>query len=66
MDNLTFRYSVLLMDGLHVSHLSSHFVFILFLLAFIFIIVSNIGILIQISLEKSYISLCTCFSATCQ
>jgi len=52
MDNLTFRYSVLLMDGLHVSHLSSHFVFILFLLAFIFIIVSNIGILIQISLEK--------------
>ncbi|XP_048022370.1 olfactory receptor 146-like [Megalobrama amblycephala] len=52
MDNLTFRYSILLMEGLQVKHLSNHLAFIIFLLAYIFIIVFNIGILIQISVEK--------------
>ncbi|XP_048022360.1 olfactory receptor 52D1-like [Megalobrama amblycephala] len=52
MDNLTFGYSILLMEGLQVTHLSTHIAFMLFLLAYIFIIVSNIGILIQISVEK--------------
>uniref|UniRef100_A0A8C1UZ73 G-protein coupled receptors family 1 profile domain-containing protein n=1 Tax=Cyprinus carpio TaxID=7962 RepID=A0A8C1UZ73_CYPCA len=53
MDNLTFRYSILLMEGLQVTNQSKHLAFSLFLIAYMFIMVSNIGILIQISLEKS-------------
>ncbi|XP_050956483.1 olfactory receptor 146-like [Labeo rohita] len=52
MDNLTFRYNKLLMEGLQVTQQSKHLAFILFLIAYIFIMVSNIGILIQISVEK--------------
>ncbi|XP_067279504.1 olfactory receptor 8G17-like [Pseudorasbora parva] len=52
MDNLTFRYHILLVEGLHVTDLSNHLVFFLFLLPYIFITVSNIGILILISVEK--------------
>ncbi len=53
MDNLTFRYSVLLVEGLNVTSQSSLPAFILLLLAYIFIMISNIGLMIQISLEKS-------------
>ncbi|XP_058614414.1 olfactory receptor 13H1-like [Onychostoma macrolepis] len=53
MDNLTFRYSILLMEGLQATNQSKSLAFSLLLIAYIFIMVSNIGILIQISLEKS-------------
>ncbi|XP_050949474.1 olfactory receptor-like protein COR2 [Labeo rohita] len=53
MDNLTFRYSVLLVEGLNVTSQSSLPAFILLLLAYIFMMISNIGMMIQISLEKS-------------
>ncbi|XP_051537018.1 olfactory receptor 1L3-like [Myxocyprinus asiaticus] len=53
MDNLTFRYNILLVEGLKVTPQSSHLAFILLLIAYIFIMVANIGILIQISAEKS-------------
>ncbi|XP_067232145.1 olfactory receptor 52N2-like [Chanodichthys erythropterus] len=63
MDNLTFRYSVLLMEELQVTPQSSFAAFILLLMVYIFIIISNIGIMIQISAEKSlhqpmYVLLC--------
>uniref|UniRef100_A0A8C1H4I9 G-protein coupled receptors family 1 profile domain-containing protein n=1 Tax=Cyprinus carpio carpio TaxID=630221 RepID=A0A8C1H4I9_CYPCA len=53
MDNLTFRYSVLLVEGLQITHQSSQLTFIFLLIAYVFTMVSNIGILIQISAEKS-------------
>ncbi|XP_073680811.1 olfactory receptor 52N2-like [Garra rufa] len=53
MDNLTFRYSVLLVEGLQITHQSSQLTFIFLLIAYVFAILSNIGILIQISAEKS-------------
>ncbi|XDV39054.1 hypothetical protein PO909_008349 [Leuciscus waleckii] len=53
MDNLTFRYSVLLLDGLQVTPQSSKLTFIFLLIAYVFVMVSNIWILIQISIEKS-------------
>ncbi|XP_051956494.1 olfactory receptor 146-like [Xyrauchen texanus] len=53
MDNLTFRYSILLVEGLNVTPQSSHPVFILLLLVYVFIMISNIGLLILISTEKN-------------
>ncbi|XP_056118330.1 olfactory receptor 13H1-like [Rhinichthys klamathensis goyatoka] len=53
MDNLTFRYSVLLLEGLQVTPQSSKLMFIILLIAYVFVMVSNIWILIQISAEKS-------------
>ncbi|XP_052443571.1 olfactory receptor 1L3-like [Carassius gibelio] len=52
MDNLTFRYRVILVEGLQITHQTSQLTFIFLLIAYVFIIVSNIGILIQISAEK--------------
>ncbi|XP_077104520.1 olfactory receptor 13H1-like [Siphateles boraxobius] len=52
MDNLTFRYSVLLVEGLQVTPQSSKLTFIFLLIAYVFVMVSNIWILIQISAEK--------------
>ncbi|XP_067232287.1 olfactory receptor 8G17-like [Chanodichthys erythropterus] len=52
MDNLTFRYSVLLVEGLNVTHQYSYLAFFIILMAYIFIIISNLWILIQISAEK--------------
>ncbi|XP_039549537.1 olfactory receptor 4C11-like [Pimephales promelas] len=51
MDNLTFRYSVLLLEGLQPQ--SNKLMFIFLLIAYVFVMVSNIWILIQISAEKS-------------
>ncbi|XP_016369833.1 olfactory receptor 146-like [Sinocyclocheilus rhinocerous] len=53
MDNLTFRYSVLLVEGLNVTPQSSFPAFILILILYIFIMLSNIGMMIQILVEKS-------------
>ncbi|XP_058614428.1 olfactory receptor 5F1-like [Onychostoma macrolepis] len=53
MDNLTFRYSVLLVEGLNVTSQSSLSAFMLILILYIFIMLSNIGMMIQISVEKS-------------
>ncbi|XP_067279511.1 olfactory receptor 52D1-like [Pseudorasbora parva] len=52
MDNLTVRYNILLVEGLQETKLSNYLVFILFLLPYIFITVSNVGILILIAVEK--------------
>ncbi|XP_055036765.1 olfactory receptor 52N2-like [Misgurnus anguillicaudatus] len=53
MDNLTFRHSVLLLEGLKVPRQSSYAVFIVILVAYVFAMVSNIGLLILISTEKN-------------
>ncbi|XP_056587441.1 olfactory receptor 146-like [Triplophysa dalaica] len=53
MDNLTFRNSILLVEGLKVTPQSSYPVFIVLLLVYIFIMVSNIGLIIMISTEKN-------------
>ncbi|XP_056302510.1 odorant receptor 115-10 [Danio aesculapii] len=53
MDNQTFRYSTLLMEGLQVANQYRQLAFIFILIAYIFIMVFNIGLLIQISSEKS-------------
>ncbi|XDV39053.1 hypothetical protein PO909_008348 [Leuciscus waleckii] len=53
MDNLTFRYSVLLVEGLQVTTESIFPSFILLLMVYIFIMVSNIGMMIQITADKN-------------
>ncbi|XP_073680844.1 olfactory receptor 8G17-like [Garra rufa] len=53
MDNLTFRHSILLVEGLKVTSQSSQPVFIVLLLAYVFAMVSNIGLLVLISTEKN-------------
>ncbi|XP_016132506.1 olfactory receptor 8G1-like [Sinocyclocheilus grahami] len=53
MDNLTFRHSILLLEGLKVSPQSSDPVFILLLLAYVFTMISNIGLIVLISTEKN-------------
>ncbi|NP_571818.1 odorant receptor 115-10 [Danio rerio] len=63
MDNQTFRSSTLLMEGLQVANQYRQLAFIFVLIAYIFIMIFNIGLLIQISSEKSlhqpmYILLC--------
>ncbi|XP_065143818.1 olfactory receptor 1L3-like [Paramisgurnus dabryanus] len=53
MDNLTFKYSILLVEGLKIAPQSSQPTFILLLIAYVVILIFNIGIVIQISAEKS-------------
>jgi len=53
MDNLTFRHSVLLIEGLKVTPQSSYPVFILLFLAYVFTMVSNFGLIVLISTEKN-------------
>ncbi|XP_016394768.1 olfactory receptor 146-like [Sinocyclocheilus rhinocerous] len=53
MDNLTFRHSILLVEGLKVTPQSSQPVFIVLLLAYVFAVVSNIGLIVLISTEKN-------------
>ncbi|XP_065143915.1 olfactory receptor 8G17-like [Paramisgurnus dabryanus] len=53
MDNQTFKYTVLLMEGLKIAPQSNHLAFIFLLIAYIFITVFNIGILVQILVDKS-------------
>ncbi|XP_067279191.1 olfactory receptor 1L4-like [Pseudorasbora parva] len=53
MDNLTFRNSILLVEGLKVTPESSYPVFIVLLLAYIFAMVSNITLIFLISTEKN-------------
>ncbi|XP_051955789.1 olfactory receptor 1L4-like [Xyrauchen texanus] len=53
MDNLTFRYSILQVEGLNVTPQSTYPVFILLLLVYVFIMVSNTALIILISTEKN-------------
>ncbi|XP_055036719.2 olfactory receptor 13H1-like [Misgurnus anguillicaudatus] len=53
MDNLTFRYSILLLEGMKVTPQSGYIAFIFLLIAYIYIMLCNILILIQILTEKS-------------
>ncbi|XP_072517836.1 olfactory receptor 52N5-like [Salminus brasiliensis] len=53
MENLTFRYSTLSIEGLKVSPQSSYPAFILLLVMYVFIMVSNLGLLILIFFEKN-------------
>ncbi|XP_039549930.1 olfactory receptor 146-like [Pimephales promelas] len=53
MDNLTFTNSLLLVEGLKVTPQSSQPVFIILLLVYVFIMVSNIGLVFLISTEKN-------------
>ncbi|KAA0720293.1 Olfactory receptor 8A1 [Triplophysa tibetana] len=52
MDNLTFRHSILLVEGLKLSRQSSYPVFIAILGAYVFATISNIALIILISTEK--------------
>ncbi|NP_001092732.1 odorant receptor 115-13 [Danio rerio] len=52
MDNQTFQYSKLLVEGLQVTSQSTLPTFILLLMVYAFIMVSNIGMMIQISADK--------------
>ena len=53
MDNLTFRYHTLSIEGLKVTPQSSYPAFILLLMMYICIMVSNIGIIVLIISEKN-------------
>ncbi|XP_056302498.1 olfactory receptor 52N5-like [Danio aesculapii] len=53
MDNLTFRHTILLVEGLQVTPQSTYVVFVLLLLVYIFIMVANITLVILISTEKN-------------
>ncbi|XP_055035504.2 olfactory receptor 52L1-like [Misgurnus anguillicaudatus] len=53
MDNQTFKYTVLLMEGLKIAPQYNHLAFIFLMIAYIFITVFNIGILVQILADKS-------------
>nr|XP_055035505.1 putative gustatory receptor clone PTE03 [Misgurnus anguillicaudatus] len=53
MDNQTFKYTVLLMEGLKIAPQYNQLAFIFLLIAYIFITVFNIGILVQILADKS-------------
>ncbi|XP_056118325.1 olfactory receptor 146-like [Rhinichthys klamathensis goyatoka] len=53
MDNLSFRHSILLVEGIQVTPQSTYVVFILLLLVYIFVMVSNIALVILISTEKN-------------
>ncbi|XP_051960566.1 olfactory receptor 52N5-like [Xyrauchen texanus] len=52
MDNLTFRYNILLVEGLKITPQSTYPAFVLLLISYIFIMVSNIGIATQILADK--------------
>ncbi len=53
MDNLTFRHSILLVEGIQVKPQSTYVVFTFFILVYVFIMVSNIALVILISTEKN-------------
>ncbi|XP_051955790.1 olfactory receptor 146-like [Xyrauchen texanus] len=53
MDNLTFKNSILLVEGLKVTPQSSYPVFFLLFLVYVFAMVCNIGLIILISTEKN-------------
>uniref|UniRef100_A0A8C1E9I3 Odorant receptor, family 70, subfamily C, member 1 n=1 Tax=Cyprinus carpio carpio TaxID=630221 RepID=A0A8C1E9I3_CYPCA len=53
MDNQTFTNNILLVEGLKITHQSSYPVFLLLLLAYIFTMGCNIGLVIVISTEKN-------------
>ncbi|XP_030649147.1 olfactory receptor 146-like [Chanos chanos] len=53
MENLTFKHHILLVEGLKVTDQSAYPAFILLFLAYVFIMISNIGLIMIISMEES-------------
>uniref|UniRef100_A0A3P8S5A4 G-protein coupled receptors family 1 profile domain-containing protein n=1 Tax=Amphiprion percula TaxID=161767 RepID=A0A3P8S5A4_AMPPE len=53
MDNQTFNADIILIEGLKVSPESSVTTFVLLLLIYVFIMVSNVGLVVLISMERS-------------
>ncbi|XP_076836227.1 olfactory receptor 4E1-like [Brachyhypopomus gauderio] len=52
MENGTYRNQVLRIEGLRVTHQSAYPVFILLFLVYLFIMLSNLGLIVLISMEK--------------
>ncbi|XP_060747595.1 olfactory receptor 52N5-like [Tachysurus vachellii] len=53
MENGSYRYEILKIDGLRVTRYSAYPVFVLLLLIYVFIMVSNLGIIMKIAMEKA-------------
>ncbi|KAK2827042.1 hypothetical protein Q7C36_017968 [Tachysurus vachellii] len=53
MENGSYRYEILKIDGLRVTRYSAYPVFVLLLLIYVFIMVSNLGIVMMIAMEKA-------------
>ncbi|XP_030649361.1 olfactory receptor 146-like [Chanos chanos] len=53
MENLTFKHHILLVEGLKVTDQSAYPAFILLFLAYVFTMISNIGLIVIISMEES-------------
>uniref|UniRef100_A0AAY5F554 G-protein coupled receptors family 1 profile domain-containing protein n=1 Tax=Electrophorus electricus TaxID=8005 RepID=A0AAY5F554_ELEEL len=53
MENGTYRNQILIIEGLRVTHQSAYPVFILLFLVYLFIMISNLGLMVLISMEKA-------------
>ncbi|XP_053334741.1 olfactory receptor 4E1-like [Clarias gariepinus] len=53
MENGSYRYEILRIEGLRITHYSSYPVFALLFLIYLFIMVSNIGIVMMIAMDKA-------------
>ncbi|XP_047661502.1 olfactory receptor 52N5-like [Tachysurus fulvidraco] len=53
MENGSYRYEILKIDGLRITRYSAYPVFVLLLLIYVFIMVSNLGIVMMIATEKA-------------
>ncbi|XP_027009263.1 olfactory receptor 52N5-like [Tachysurus fulvidraco] len=53
MENGSYRYEILKIDGLRITRYSAYPVFVLLLLIYVFIMVSNLGIVMKIAMEKA-------------
>ncbi|XP_053096187.1 olfactory receptor 52N5-like [Pangasianodon hypophthalmus] len=53
MENGSYRNEILRIEGLQITHYSTYPVFILLFLAYLFIMVSNLGIIMIIAMEKA-------------
>ncbi|KAI5620165.1 olfactory receptor 52N5-like, partial [Silurus asotus] len=53
MENGTFRYQILQVEGLRLTRYSAYPVFVLLLLIYVFIMISNVGIVSMIAMEKA-------------
>lgn len=53
MENTSYRNEILRIEGLQIAHYSTYPVFVILLLTYVFIMVSNLGILMVIMIEKA-------------
>ncbi|XP_053505427.1 olfactory receptor 52N5-like [Ictalurus furcatus] len=53
MENRSYRYEILRIEGLRITPYSAYPVFVLLFLIYVFIMVSNIGIVMMIAMQKS-------------